>query len=49
VAITSVGTGYEAAFPFLPGDDGMHELRVIFESGDGRRRHFPKLHFEWVP
>ena len=46
---TTHGTGFEAVFPFLPRDDGTHELKVLFESADGRRRHFSKSRFDWTP
>lgn len=41
--------GYEATFPFLPGDAGPHELVAIFRSQDGRERHYPVRRFTWEP
>lgn len=40
--------GYEARFPMLPGDDGAHDLRVVFRAADGRMRAI-RLSFEWAP
>lgn len=40
--------GYAAVFPFLPGDDGLHELRVVFRASDGRMRTLRRT-FEWEP
>ena len=40
--------GYEARFPMLPGDDGAHDLHVVFRSADGRMRTI-SLTFEWAP
>ncbi len=40
--------GYEARFPMLPGDDGAHDLRVMFRAADGRMRTI-HLEFEWAP
>jgi hypothetical protein len=41
--------GYQAHFPFQPGDDGRHELLVLLQSSDGRIRHYPIRHFTWRP
>ncbi|HKC24318.1 MAG TPA: hypothetical protein VKF32_06230, partial [Thermoanaerobaculia bacterium] len=41
--------GYQAFFPFQPGDDGRHEILVLFQSKDGRIRHYPIRHFIWRP
>ena len=40
--------GYEARFPMLPGDDGTHDLHVVFRSADGRMRTISRA-FEWAP
>jgi len=40
--------GYEARFPMLPGDDGEHDLHVVFRSADGRMRTISRT-FEWAP
>ena len=40
--------GYEARFPMLPGDDGAHDLHVVFRSTDGRMRTLHRT-FEWAP
>ncbi|MFI5197229.1 MAG: hypothetical protein ACHQJD_01300 [Thermoanaerobaculia bacterium] len=40
--------GYEARFPILPGDDGTHDIRVVFRSADGRMRTLSRS-FEWAP
>jgi hypothetical protein len=40
--------GYEARFPMLPGDDGAHDLHVVFRSADGRMRTISST-FEWAP
>jgi hypothetical protein len=40
--------GYEARFPMLPGDDGVHDLHVVFRSADGRMRRISRS-FEWAP
>jgi MFS family permease len=39
--------GYEARFPMLPGDDGTHDLRVVFRAVDGRMRTI-SITFEWA-
>jgi hypothetical protein len=39
--------GYEATYAFEPGDEGEHELRVLFRASDGRQRHFPPRRFTW--
>lgn len=41
--------GYEAEFPFEPGDDGTRELRAIFRARDGRYRIYPVRTFTWGP
>lgn len=50
-ALPSVGdcaaAGFEAFYPFTDGDDGKHEIQVIFRAKDGRVRHFPVKRFEW--
>jgi hypothetical protein len=40
--------GYEALFPMLPGDDGRHDVRVVFRAVDGRMRTMSRT-FEWEP
>ena len=40
--------GYEARFPMLPGDDGAHDLHVVFRAADGRMRMISRA-FEWAP
>jgi hypothetical protein len=39
--------GYEAVYAFARGDDGVHELDVLFRSSDGRERHYPPRRFTW--
>jgi len=39
--------GYEQVFAFQPGDEGEHELSVIFRGPDGRVRHYPSRKFTW--
>ncbi|MCM3877753.1 MAG: hypothetical protein NEA02_15210 [Thermoanaerobaculia bacterium] len=40
--------GYAADFPMLPGDDGRHDLRVVFRAADGRFRTLARA-FVWAP
>jgi hypothetical protein len=40
--------GYEAVFPMLPGDDGRHDIRVVFRAADGRMRTMSRT-FDWAP
>jgi hypothetical protein len=40
--------GYEALFPFLPGDSGEHSVRVVFRARDGRIRSYPSRTFVWT-
>jgi len=40
--------GYAAVFPMLPGDDGRHDIRVVFRAADGRFRTLTRA-FEWAP
>ncbi|MDL2717383.1 MAG: hypothetical protein PT977_06485 [Acidobacteriota bacterium] len=40
--------GYEAVFPMLSGDDGRHDVRVLFRAADGRFRTLTRS-FEWEP
>ena len=42
------GAGYAAVFPMLPGDDGRHDIRVVFRAADGRMRTLSRT-FEWEP
>jgi hypothetical protein len=50
-AVPSLGdcstAGYESAFAFLPGDDGEHELSVVFRGPEDRVRHYPWRKFFW--
>ena len=50
-AIPSLGdcasAGYEFTYSFSAEDAGPHELQVIFQSGDGRERHYPVRRFTW--
>jgi hypothetical protein len=39
--------GYEQVFAFQPGDEGEHELSVVFAGPDGRVRHYPWRKFTW--
>jgi hypothetical protein len=39
--------GYESVFAFQPGDDGEHELSVVFHGPDDRVRHYPWRKFIW--
>lgn len=51
-AVPSLGdcraAGYEAAYAFEAGDEGTHELAVLFRSADGRQRHYPPRRFKWT-
>jgi hypothetical protein len=53
IAIPSLGdcrtAGYEATFAFEAGDEGPHEIAVLFRSADGRERHYPPRKFTWRP
>jgi len=44
-----MSAGFE--FRFDPGDDdeGLHEIRAIFVSRDGRYRIYPPASFTWEP
>lgn len=42
-------SGYEAVFAFQTGDEGAHELFVVFRAKDGRVRFFPARRFVWKP
>ena len=50
-ALPSLGdcrtAGYEATYAFEPDDEGPHEIRVLFRTGDGRQRHYPPRRFVW--
>jgi hypothetical protein len=50
-ALPSLGdcrsAGYEATYAFEPGDEGAHEIQVLFRTADGRRRHYPPRRFTW--
>lgn len=45
VAVPVLGScdtaGYEARVPLGPGEAGAHDLAVVFQSRDGRERHYP--------
>jgi hypothetical protein len=40
--------GYEVVLPFLPGDEGRHDLRVVFRSSGGRMRTLSRP-INWLP
>jgi hypothetical protein len=39
--------GYEHVFAFQPGDEGGHELSVVFRGPFDRVRHYPSRKFTW--
>lgn len=39
--------GYQAAYAFEAGDEGPHEIAVLFRSADGRQRHYSPRRFTW--
>jgi len=39
--------GYDATYAFESGDDGPHEIQVLFRASDGRQRHYAPLRFTW--
>ncbi len=39
--------GYEQVFAFQPGDEGEHELFVVFRGPGDRVRHYPWRKFTW--
>ncbi len=39
--------GYEQVFAFQPGDEGEHELSVVFHGPVDRVRHYPWRKFTW--
>jgi hypothetical protein len=41
--------GYEAEFPFGPGDEGKRELRAVFRTRNGRFRLYTIRAFRWGP
>jgi hypothetical protein len=41
--------GYEGTYAFEPGDEGAHEIQVLFRASDGRQRHYPTRRFAWKP
>ncbi len=51
VAVPHLGdcgtAGYEHVFALQPGDEGEHELSVIFRGPDDRMRHYPWRKFTW--
>ena len=50
-AVPSLGdcrsAGYDATYAFEPGDEGPHEIQVLFRAADGRQRHYPPRRFTW--
>ncbi len=50
-AVPSLGdcstAGYQSTFAFYPGDQGVHELSVVFEGPGGLVRHYPSREFTW--
>jgi hypothetical protein len=40
--------GYEVTFDFRPGDEGRHDLLVVFRAPDGRVRRYPSQSFTWT-
>ena len=50
-AVPSLGdcrtAGYEATYAFEAGDEGAHEIEVLFRATDGRQRHYPPRRFTW--
>ncbi|HEY3348721.1 MAG TPA: phosphatase PAP2 family protein [Thermoanaerobaculia bacterium] len=50
-AVPSIGdcstAGYQSTFAFYPGDQGVHELSVVFEGPGGLVRHYPSRKFTW--
>jgi hypothetical protein len=50
-ALPSLGdcrtAGYEATYAFEAGDEGAHEIQVLFRAADGRQRHYPPRRFTW--
>lgn len=50
-AVPSLGdcrtAGYEATYAFEAGDEGAHEIQVLFRAADGRQRHYPPRRFTW--
>jgi len=50
-AVPSLGNcrtaGYEATYAFEAGDEGTHEIQVLFQAADGRQRHYPLRRFTW--
>ena len=51
VAVPRLGdcetAGYEQVFAFQPGDEGEHELSVVFRGPDDHERHYPWRKFIW--
>ena len=39
--------GYQSTYAFYPGDQGVHELSVVFEGAGGLVRHYPSRKFTW--
>jgi len=50
-AVPSLGdcqaAGYDATYAFEAGDEGAHEIQVLFRAADGRQRHYPPRRFTW--
>ena len=51
-ALPSLGdcstAGYESSFAFHPGDQGEHELSVVFQGPGDLVRHYPSRKFTWI-
>jgi Bacterial Ig domain len=50
-AVPSLGdcrtAGYEATYAFEAGDEGAHEIQVLFRAANGRQRHYSPRRFTW--
>ena len=50
-AVPSLGdcstAGYQGTYAFYPGDQGQHELSVVFQGPGGLVRHYPSRKFTW--
>jgi Bacterial Ig domain len=50
-AVPSLGdcrnAGFEGTYAFEAGDEGPHEIQVLFRASDGRQRHYPPRSFTW--
>ena len=45
----SSGAGWEERYELQPGDEGEHEIRVLFRDDRGHLRHYPLRRFKWKP